>query len=428
MSLYGMMRTGVSGMNAQANRLSAVSDNIANSSTTGYKAASTEFSSLLLPSSGSTYNSGGVETNTTYGVSEQGSLTYTSSDTDLAINGNGFFIVQDSSGSSFLTRAGSFTPDDNGDLVNSAGYTLMGYAYGDDEEPASVANGYAGLDAINVGSSDLSATASTNAVFSANVDSGAEAVTGTTPGTASAGTESADLDYTSKSSIKAYDSLGNEVIFDVYFTKTDDNTWEAAVYNNADADADTGSFPYANEALASDTFEFDPDTGAIIDGGTTELDITDGSVENMGDFTFDFSGMTQLAYDFSVSDATVDGNGASQVTGVEISSDGTVNAKYDNGDTTALYKIAMANVESPDNMSVLSGNVFSATAASGDVQIGFAGSSGFGDIVSGALEDSTVDLADELTTMIASQRSYTANSKVFQTASDLLDTLVNLAR
>ena len=127
MSLYGTMRTGVSGMNAQANRLSTVADNIANANTTGYKKASTQFSSLILPSTGGAYNSGGVTTDVRYSISAQGTFTYTTSSTDLAINGQGFFIVQGADGQEYLTRAGAFTPLDAGSLQNSAGFTLMGY-------------------------------------------------------------------------------------------------------------------------------------------------------------------------------------------------------------------------------------------------------------------------------------------------------------
>ena len=125
MSLYGMMRTGVSGMNSQANRLSTVADNIANSSTTGYKRASTEFSSLVLPSTAGSYNSGGVTTTVVNAISKQGALQYTTSVTDLAIDGDGFFVVEDPSGTSFLTRAGAFVPDKDGYLVNTAGYRLI---------------------------------------------------------------------------------------------------------------------------------------------------------------------------------------------------------------------------------------------------------------------------------------------------------------
>ena len=129
MSLYGVMRTGGSGMNAQSNKLSTVADNIANVNTTGYKRASTEFSSLVLQSGTGNYNSGSVETHVRYAITDPGTLNFTTSATDLAIQGNGFFVVTDAQGSKpFLTRAGSFVPDGQGNLVNAAGFYLMGYS------------------------------------------------------------------------------------------------------------------------------------------------------------------------------------------------------------------------------------------------------------------------------------------------------------
>ena len=154
MSLYGMMRTGVSGMNAQANRLSTVADNIANSSTTGYKRASTQFASLVLPSSGGAYNSGGVETVIRRHFSDDGSQRFTTSSTDLALKGNGFFIVGNADDTPYLTRAGSFVPDAQGNLVNSAGYYLMGYpVVNGNVNP--VANGFQGLEKVNIAQNDL---------------------------------------------------------------------------------------------------------------------------------------------------------------------------------------------------------------------------------------------------------------------------------
>ena len=150
MGLYGMMRTSVSGMAAQANRLSTVADNIANSSTTGYKRASTEFSSLVLESGGSAYELGSVETRVRIGISEQGTFKFTTSVTDLAVKGNGFFLVNNESGQTYLTRAGSFVKDGNGDLVNAAGYRLMGYSLAPGAPPP-VANGTAGLEVVNIG-------------------------------------------------------------------------------------------------------------------------------------------------------------------------------------------------------------------------------------------------------------------------------------
>lgn len=114
--------------------------------------------------------------------------------------------------------------------------------------------------------------------------------------------------------------------------------------------------------------------------------------------------------------------------GYSVSSDGMVYATYENGDMRAIAQIVLANVQSPDNLTLLSGNVYAASATSGAIVLGEAGTPGFGSVVSGALETSNVDLASELTEMIEAQRSYTANSKVFQTGADLMDVLINLKR
>ncbi|MGG2474962.1 flagellar hook-basal body complex protein, partial [Rhizobium sp. BR5] len=169
MSIFGTMRTGVSGMNAQANKLGTVGDNIANASTTGYKRASTSFSSLVLPSSSGSYASGGVQSNVRYSISEQGNLSYTTSSTDLAIQGNGFFVVQDGSGTPYLTRAGSFQKNAEGFLENAAGFKLMGYPYGSNP-PAAVVNGFTGLEAININDFGLTASPSTQGSFPANLN------------------------------------------------------------------------------------------------------------------------------------------------------------------------------------------------------------------------------------------------------------------
>ena len=163
MSLYGVMRTGVSGMSAQSNKLSTVSDNIANVNTTGYKRASTEFSSLILKSGSGNYDSGAVETSVRYAISDAGNYHFTTSTTDLAVQGNGFFVVQDPNGNSFLTRAGAFVPDSTGNLVNSAGFQLMGYNIANGATPTVAANGFGGLQVINVNQLALQAAPSTKA-------------------------------------------------------------------------------------------------------------------------------------------------------------------------------------------------------------------------------------------------------------------------
>jgi flagellar hook protein FlgE len=419
-------------MNAQASRLSTVADNIANSGTTGYKAASAEFSSLLLPSVSGNYNSGGVQTDIRHGISQQGALQYTSSATDLAINGGGFFVVEDPSGVPYMTRAGSFVPNSTGELVNASGYKLLGYPY-TANDPTPVVNGYDGLEPVSIASDSLVANGSTTGTFSANLNASADLPDPTKLPSATSGS---DTEFTHKTSVKAFNTLGEETIYDVYFSKTADNTWEMAIFDQAGADATTGAFPYSATSLLTAppvALTFDPTTGKLDAASQAAAEIvlpattsTD-TPPNMNEMTLDFSGLTQLSYDFTIR-ATVDGNAPSEVEQIQISDDGIVYAQYENGDLLPMYRLAMATVQSPDELRVVSGNVYAQSNDSGIVILGFPGSNGMGSVVSGALENSTVDLAEELTRMIESQRTYTANSKVFQTGSDLMDVLVNLKR
>ena len=414
MSLYGVMRTGGSGMNAQSNKLATVADNIANVNTTGYKRASTEFSSLILRSGSGNYNSGSVETQVRYAISDPGMMNYTTSATDLAIQGNGFFIVSDAGGTPYLTRAGSFVPDGQGNLYNTAGYYLMGYDVRNGAQPDVVANGLGNLQVVNIAQQTLVGNPTTTAsIVGANLDANA-AITAGAP------------NFTSKTSLITYDNIGNEVKLDVYMFKTAANTWDVEIYNAADAVAG-GGFPYAAAPFATETFTFDVSAtgkGRLDAASPTSMALT---IPGGSPFTFDMSNMTQVADEFQFK-AISDGNAPSGLDRVEVGSDGTMYSIFDNGTRLATYKIPLATVPSPDNLSPEAGNVYSVSINSGNIQVDFAGNSGFGTMKSEALEASNVDLANELTAMIESQRGYTANSKVFQTGADLLDVLVNLKR
>ena len=416
MSLYGVMRTGVSGMSAQSSKLATVADNIANANTNGYKRSFTEFSSLILGNNSGQYTSGGVVTNVRHAISQQGALTFTQSATDLAVQGNGFFVVSDAGGTPFLTRAGAFVPNGAGDLVNAAGFRLMGVPF--DGGSGIVVNSLQGLQPVNLAQTALEATPSRNGVFAANVNSNADILApGTLPSDNVAGST-----YTSTSSLVAFDNLGNAVILDVYFAKTGPNTWQASVFNRADA-APGGGFPSAGGPLDTITLDFDPTTGAATGNPGFAIAIPNGQP-----LALDLSRMTQVAADYTVMAAAVDGNAPSAIRDVEIGGDGIVWAIFENGERRATWRVPLANVASPDNLRPEAGNVFSIGLESGEVRLGMPGEGGLGGIVSGALEQSNVDLASELTSMIESQRSYTANSKVFQTGAELLDVLVNLKR
>lgn len=412
MSLFNTMRTSVSGMAAQSNALSTIGENIANSGTTGYKRATSEFETLLGGGAAASYESGGVKTDIRYGIAAQGTLETTTSATDLAINGNGFFVVSNNGQGSYLTRAGSFVPDSTGNLVNAAGYDLMGYKVAADGTSSST------LSVVNVSNNTLQAVATTSGTLTANLPSTATSVAAASlPSTNTAGAV-----YTDKTSVTVYDNLGQSDVMDVYLTKTGDNTWQAVAYKQSDAAAG-GGFPYSSSAVGSANLTFDPTTGSLTSGSAKTLSI---AVPNGNTAAVDLSGMTQLATGFSVTTATANGNAPSRLDHIKIGNDGTLTSVYTSGAQVATYKIPLATVESPDNLTPLNGNVYETSTNSGTMILSTPTTGGTGSIVSDALEQSTVDLATELTNMIQAQRGYEANSKVLQSASDLLSVLNRL--
>lgn len=422
MSISGMMRTSASGMAAQSSRLGTVSDNIANASTHGYKRAFTEFSTVVLESGSGSYVPGSVDTQVRYGISQQGGFDYTTSSTDLAVSGDGFFLVGDGNGTTYLTRAGSFVKDENGNLVNAAGYRLQGYPMNGGTVAVS-ANGTTGLEDINISAMSLEATPSTQGTFYVNVPEDAEIETDLPSGNA------ATAVYSAKTSMTVVDNVGREVKLDIYYTKTAANTWEVSVFDASQADPTTKSFPYDDSVvpapLVSETLIFDPTTGQLDASSPLAITIP---VPNGADLVLDVSESSELADDFQPLTSTVNGNKPSSVESVEFAADGTLYAVYGNGARVGIYRVPLATVASPDNLKPEAGNAYSVSADSGNLQLGFPGTALFGQIRSSALEKSTVDTATELTTMIESQFAFTANSKVFQTGGELMEVLVNLKR
>jgi flagellar hook protein FlgE len=418
MSLYGVMRTSTSGMNAQSSRISAVAENVANANTNGYKAVRTEFSSYFISGNISQYNSGYVDVNMHRMVSNQGTLSATSSITDLAIQGDGFFIVRDSNGANMLTRAGSFQPDASGRLINTAGFELMGYPVTANSSGI-VVNGFAGLVPVAFDNVALSAQPSTQGLLQANLPATATAV----PAGDLPSANAANSTFTSKTSVVVYGNLGEEITLDLYATKTGPLQWEMTAFDRAAAGPN--GFPYSSGPLSTVALAFDGTNGHLLPSSASNIAI---AVPGGQPVTIDLSKTSQLATGFSVQDADMNGNRASAADLVEVANDGTVFVAFEDGTRQALYRIPLATVPSPDNLEALSGNAFGYTSRSGDFRIGFSGESGFGEIASGVIEQSTTDIASEFTDMIDAQRGYTANSKVFQTGAELMDVLVNLKR
>ncbi len=415
MSLYSALMASVSGMNAQSNTLSTISDNIANSNTTGYKEATTQFEDMLNEFSSSEYNAGGVATIVGYNISQQGNPTGTSTPTNMAIEGNGFFVVQSPNGETFLTRDGSFAPAANGDLVNDAGFTLMGYPITSTSGSTTV-TALSQLVPVNVPTSGLSAQASTSGTLTGNLPSSAAVDTGTLPSANTAGST-----YTDMTQVVAYDNLGNAVTLNVYFTKTGANQWQVDVFNAANA-ASGGGFPYSSGPITTQTINFSATNGALTSGSPISVAVPNGQT-----LSLNLSSVTQLASSFGIQN-TVNGNAPSSFQSLSISTAGVVSEVYANGTQTPVFQIPLASVPSVDNLTSQAGNVFSANSKSGNISLGLPNSSGFGSVESSNVEASTVDLATQLTNMVVTQNAYEANSKAFQVGSNLLGDLVNLLK
>ncbi|MCK8779463.1 flagellar hook-basal body complex protein [Rhizobium sp. NTR19] len=283
MSLFGAMNSSVSGMKAQSNRLGTTSDNIVNASTAGYKRADTAFSTLVMPHQPpGGYSSGGVETTIRRSISEAGSVSYTNSPTDIAIVGNGFFVVEDADGTQYLTRAGNFQKDAQGHLLNSGGYRLAGYDYRDGEGPGG------DLVTIDLSNAPLIASASTVGTFNVNVPIEADQVSSimvdTPPSENGPSTR-----YTKHLRMTSTPDGGVGVTTDIYFTKLPENKWEVTSFVAYGSGA-TG-FPYdlasGDVVMASTVLTFDPITGKVVDGNPKLIP------DPADDFYYDFSSLLE---------------------------------------------------------------------------------------------------------------------------------------
>ena len=392
-----ILNASVSGMLADSNWLSSISQNVANANTTGYKNAETEFSTLVNQISNGTSEGAGVRSRTISLNALQGNVVSSQTSTNLAVQGAGFFVVSDSSGALYLTRNGAFVQDASGNLVNSAGYYLMASDVQGGQSPT---NSLSSLQKVNIVSAGLTASPTTSGSLALNLPSTA------TPASATASAT------TEQTSLTTYDNLGGAHTLDIVFTKTGaqgDGQWQVQAFDGATA---LGS-PAA--------LQFDTTTGKLQSGSPLTFTVPGGQ-----DAAIDLTNTTQLTAAFSVTSTTADGAAPGNLTGVSIAKDGTLSYTYSNGASIKAYSIPLANVESPTNLSSVNGGAYLANAASGQIFLRSASAGSFGAIESSALESSTVDLATELTSMIEAQSAYQANSKVFQTGANILDVLNGL--
>ena len=395
---------GLSGLNAAAKGLDAISNNVSNAGTVGFKSASAQFSDVFAASlSGGGGGQIGIGVNLAQVKQSftQGNLTVTNNPLDVAINGGGFFRMSDN-GSISYTRNGQFLVDKDGYVVNSEGARLTGYL----ANAAGIIVPSSPTD-ILVSSADLVPNATTAGSLGLNLDS-REAV----PVPAFDYTD--PTTYNSSTAMTLYDSLGNAHVMTVYFRKTAANAWN--VYTGLDGAAPGAASPVTfTTAGALNTGGSIAASFALANGATTPLAMT-----------LDMTSATQYGATFGVTSLTQDGYTSGRLSGLSISSEGVVQGRYSNGQSRDLGQIVLANFANPNGLQSLGGNQWGETAASGQPLVGAPNSGSLGALQSAAVEESNIDLTAELVNMITAQRNYQANAQSIKTKDAVMQTLVNL--
>lgn len=422
MGLSTALYTAITGLQGTSQAMTVTGNNIANSSTVGFKSSSTVFSDLLsaniASSSGNSQVGRGSQVQTVQTNYSQGGFESTESSTDLAIEGDGFFIVSDPlSDSTLYTRNGNFSFDDDGYLVTADGYRVQGSTFNDNGILASGNLSDIQVDLV----SQIEAKQTENVTLQTNLDSNSEILNS---GTFLLSAPEDTSNYATTTTV--YDSLGTAHLFTCYFTKVTDQEWD---WNLTVDDGDLGGTAGDLHIVGNGTLNFD-ENGNLTSGdtGTTTTGILtwdNGSNQNqLITYTFD---TTQFDSDSTVFSQDQDGYSSGEVTDVDIASDGTVSAVYSNGETIPIAMVSLATFINPDGLDAVGSSLFSETGESGTPTIGYPGASQ-GTLITQALELSNVDLATEFVDLITIQNAYSAASKVITTTNEMLDELVNLIR
>ncbi len=454
MSLFSALTVAVGGLNAQSRSIGHISDNIANASTTGFKRIDTQFQTLVTQSTSSLSDPGGVRATPSYQNNIQGNLVQSQSPLDLAISGNGFFIVKQPiaqtngsvsfTGQELYTRRGDFTLDKDGYMTNGAGYVLEGHPIDTITNIVDTSQ----VTPILVSSATDNPVATTLVTYSANLPASATSTTTFSP-----------------SDIQIYDSLGTRHTTTFSWAKlaAPVNTWRLTVTPaGATATAgftdNSGAAVAAGASVASQTLDFTFQSttpagtvSAIANSGLGNF-FTIGSPTTAGSpatvsfpatfagagsqtVTLNFGsyqtadGVTQFdATDLNVSSIEQNGVPQGAFRDLSIDNNGFLSLNYDNGRSRTLYQIPITTFNSPNNLERKDGGVFGSTTESGTASRHLPNNNGAGKIVSNSLEGSNVDIADEFTKMIQAQRIYSANAKTITTADSMLQEIINVIR
>ncbi|KTR92205.1 flagellar hook protein FlgE [Pantoea dispersa] len=393
----------VSGLGAASSNLDVIGNNIANSATAGFKSSTIAFADMFAGS-----NVGmGTKVAAVIQNFNDGTTTSTSRGLDVALSGNGFFRLTDASGGVFYSRNGQFTLDENRNLVNTQGLTVTGYPA--NGTPPTIQAG-ANPVALSIPTTQMSARATTTATMVSNLNSTDSVPTG------GAFTATNVDTYNAKSTVTVYDSQGNDHALDLYYVKTADNNWTVHAI-----DSTTG------QAAGNFNMVFDT-SGNLTSASTVALTIqgANGAAANQAVSLSVLGSLQQNTGKTNFGNPTQDGYAPGDLTSYTINDDGTITGTYSNQKTQLLGQIVLASFSNPEGLKSEGDNVWSATNSSGQAAVGLAGTGTYGNLTSGALEASNVDLSKELVNMIVAQRNYQANSQTIKTQDQILNTLVNL--
>jgi flagellar hook protein FlgE len=443
MSISSSLNAGVAGLAANATRLATISDNIANSGTYGYKRATADFESMVISSASNAgvYSAWGVRASTARLIDERGSLVSTTNAMDIAVSGRGFLPVIPSvaldnvSGDQplMMTTTGSFHTDSEGVLRTDSGLVLLGWpANADGTIPTLPRDTMAGLEPVVINANQTAGDPTT--VMNLGVNLPAVATD------ASASGEALPL------SVEYFGNLGTSETLDITFTPTvpatgSSNTWTMVIRDSATLD---DTLTAADESIIGEyTLTFDDSRGAggtlssvtLVSGGaydaatgTLDLTVAGGPMTMTIGKIGDTNGLTQLSDSFAPTSITKDGSPVGNLTGVEIDEDGYIKATYDTGFIRTVYQIPLVDVPNPNGLTTLDNQTFQVSSTSGSFFLWDAGDGPTGSVEGYAREGSAVDVAQELTNLIQTQRAYSSNAKVIQTVDEMLQETTNIKR
>lgn len=427
---------GLSGLNAASKNLNVTGNNIANVGSTGFKASRAEFADLYATSMlgvGNNTTGSGVQTAAVSQQFTQGTITNTGNGLDMAINGNGFFVLNDG-GSTIYSRNGTFKTDKDGFIVDNSGNKLQGYSADVD---GNVRNGIVTDLVVDTQNQLPKATTSVDQTLVLNS-------TAATP-TATAFDPENSASYNWSTSTSLYDSQGNQHTMTQYFAKSDMNNWTMYVTIDGRSPSDPASTNPASasltfdssgslEAITSTDFTVDANNKLILSNWvpatkTSNNPVTwaaNGAIANADGIGLDVTNTTQTNSSFAVTAVSQDGYTTGQLSGLSVGDDGSLFATYTNGQSKTVGQVILATFANMQGLTPAGSTNWTQSSSSGEPVIGTPGSGALGSMVSGALEESNVDLTAQLVDMIVAQRNYQANAKTIETENAISQTIIQI--